>query len=181
MDLSAIFTGVAIGAVVAGIGGYFGFVMDTKTRVAKVEKDAESLNKKVDCIDDLQKQVSALQAHNDVFWKVLEPHLAAIIHSPTHKRRDLLVDKLVSCEITYEETKELEILLAEAVLENKDESKKLAAALLLARARSILLSAQRNSKSGGLKNNDPLRTDCDDKENPTMQGSVANLEETSGC
>jgi hypothetical protein len=86
--------------------GYFGFVNRVN---AKFSKSDERLAK--------------LEVANEVFWKVLDPHLASIIHSPTHKRRDELVDKLLDNSISYAELKELDCLLKIAVDEEKGDKK----------------------------------------------------------
>ena len=86
-------------------------------------------------IAEARKDIAILQTDNSTFWRVVGPAMAGIIHSPTHKRRDDLVDKLVSNEIKPEELSEVVCLLQAAVAESTSD-KKLAAALLLARAES---------------------------------------------
>uniref|UniRef100_A0A6M3LFC5 Uncharacterized protein n=1 Tax=viral metagenome TaxID=1070528 RepID=A0A6M3LFC5_9ZZZZ len=81
-------------------------------------------------------RLTRLESRVDVFWKVLEPHLANIIHSPTHPRRDKLVDKLVNKSLTDGEDVELKQLLREC-LDDCRQDQKLAASLLLARVESI--------------------------------------------
>lgn len=83
-------------------------------------------------------RLSVLEAHHDIFWKVLEPHLAGIIHSPEHTDRDLLVDKLVHDAISDDELLELNDLLSEATTQIPQNDKCLAAALLLARTKIVI-------------------------------------------
>ena len=95
------------------IGVIFGFVLKISNRLTKVESDSET------------------------FWKVLGPHMAEIIHSPEHKDRDELVDKLVHGVLPEDEALLLMELLEQNIHENHSESKKLASALLLARLKSL--------------------------------------------
>lgn len=64
--------------------------------------------------------------------------MAAIIHSPIHRDRDELVDKLVHNCITISEASTLISMLEENIRENGDNSKKLASAFLLARVKALV-------------------------------------------
>jgi hypothetical protein len=92
---------------------YFGYVVKTSTRLTKIETD------------------------NEVFWKVIGPHMADIIHSPEHTNRDVLVEGLNKGILNPNELAELACLLEQNISENHNESKKLASALLLARVKSL--------------------------------------------
>jgi hypothetical protein len=102
--------GIAITLTIA----YFGFVKDVVQRLTKLE------------------------ANDKLYWAAISPHLATIIHSPTHKDRDSLVDKLVDGSITRMEAMELACMLEQNIHENHDEGKKLASALLLARTKMLI-------------------------------------------
>ena len=102
----------SIGTFIAAmVVSYFGFVSKVNARLTKVEIQGE------------------------IFWKVVDPHLAAIIHSPHAERRDYLVDELLKDELPLQQLRELSCLLELAIAEEEGE-KKLAAALLLARVES---------------------------------------------
>ena len=79
--------------------------------------------------------ITELQGQYKIFWKVIEPHLANIIHSPVHTRRDFLVEKMVNkkTDLTLCETDEL-IRLLEECTNGDNPAQKLPAALLMARA-----------------------------------------------
>lgn len=110
---------VAAGISLLGLAiSYFGFIMQITNRLTAVE------------------------TRNEVFWKVLEPHMAAIIHSPMHKNRDDLVDRLINKTITLEQAEELICLLEENIKENHNEGKQLASALLLARTKGLIRGGQ---------------------------------------
>lgn len=81
-------------------------------------------------------RLTRLESSVDVFWKVLEPHLANIIHSPNHQRRDELVDKMVNKTLNDGEDVELKQLLREC-FEDCRQDQRLAVSLLLARVESI--------------------------------------------
>jgi hypothetical protein len=123
MDIGSI---IAIIISVLGIAAtYFGFVMKSAERQNSFE-------------NRISERIAKVESDNDTFWKVIGPHMATIIHSPEHKDRDQLVDKLIEGRITQEEAERLTCLLELNILENHNEGKKLASALLLARTKTIL-------------------------------------------
>ncbi len=82
----------------------------------------------------IAERLTTLEGKYEIFWKIIEPHLATIIHSPIHKERDELVNKLVSGTIELGETKTLIPMLQALIEENHNDQKRLAGALLLIRA-----------------------------------------------
>jgi hypothetical protein len=116
MDWSTV--GPAIAAIVAviGLAGTFYKMMNSMT-----------------C------RVTTLEAESRLFWTVLQPHLAQIIHSPNHPRRDYLVDRFNETEMSNAELTELAGLLDLNIKENCDTAKRLASALLLGRVEATLL------------------------------------------
>lgn len=115
----------------------FFYTMDK--RVTKLESRCENHQVIIDSIAALNQRLDKLGADNEMFWRILGPHLAGIIHSPKAADRDKLVDKLVSETITEKECAKLTDLLIEAINSDRwSAEKKLAGALLLARAKSTL-------------------------------------------
>jgi hypothetical protein len=88
-------------------------------------------------INQIQIEMAGVKKQQEIFWTVLQPHLAAIIHSPEHQRRDELVDKLISNNIDFDELVELEPLLYKEA-NNGVVEKRLPAALLSARVQILL-------------------------------------------
>jgi hypothetical protein len=134
-------------SIISIIAMYFGFILKLGREIDAVDGKINSLmdNHELLCkihteqlglIPEMQQQLRDMKSGQDIFWKVLDPHLAGIIHSPVHYTRDVLVDKLLSRDITREECFILDVEL-ENMLEEKDlpADKRLAAALLLARLR----------------------------------------------
>jgi hypothetical protein len=75
---------------------------------------------------------------NEVFWKVIGPHLENIIHSPKSVDRDALVSKLTRGTIEKDELPLLMELLHKAIVGNEWSSeKKFAGVMLLARATTL--------------------------------------------
>lgn len=74
----------------------------------------------------------------EVMWKVIDPVIAGVLHSPVHVDRDALVDKLVANDLTDVEADTLIGLLEMAVDEEENPHKKLAAAFLLGRTEMLL-------------------------------------------
>ena len=89
-------------------------------------------------VKDVVQRLTRLEANDKLYWAAISPHLATIIHSPDHKLRDALVDKLIANTLTAEEAIELACLLEINIAENNDEGKKLASALLLARTKMLI-------------------------------------------
>jgi hypothetical protein len=86
----------------------------------------------------LSNRITTLEADSRLFWTVLQPRLAEIIHSPTHPRRDLLVDRFNESDLSVGELIELAGLLDLNIRENCDTAKRLASALLLGRVEAAL-------------------------------------------
>jgi hypothetical protein len=124
---------------IAGLVAYYGFVVKVNGRIDKIESWIEGRKEVVSAerINALETAIHKAQSDNEIFWKVIEPHLANIIHSPIHRNRDCLVEKLVDGELTKTETYALVTELRMA-LDDPDwpADKKLAASMLLARVLS---------------------------------------------
>lgn len=93
---------------------YFGFVTKANERITKIETD------------------------NMIFWKVLDPHIAQLIHSPEHKERDFLMDKLVEHTLTLQEASRLHCLLEADIKEVEDRNKLVGMAFALIRVKTML-------------------------------------------
>jgi len=94
----------------------------------------------------IREDIAALRADNATFWRVLAKPLSDIIHSPTHKRRDELVDGLVADHLDVPELVEVRGLLEAMVncaAAEKDTVNQLAGALLLALAETQIAERQR--------------------------------------
>jgi hypothetical protein len=120
--------------IIAVVIGYFGFVKDVVHRLTRLEEGKV----KVDEISAICQRITLLEANDKLYWAAISPHLGTIIHSPDHKLRDELVDKLLLNTLTTIEAKELEIMLEQNIVENHDAGKKLASALLLARTKMLI-------------------------------------------
>jgi hypothetical protein len=83
----------------------------------------------------ISERVSCLESDNKVFWQVISPHLAQLIHQSSAPRRDELVERLTTGqELDRSELEELLVLLRAIVMDPaKAPEKQLAAALLAAR------------------------------------------------
>ena len=125
--------------VIGGLAAYFTFVAKTGSRITAIETRCESCAEPLKQVGELRDELARLRADNTIFWKVIEPHLGSIIHSPTSTRRDELVDRLSSGTLSRDELAELAAMLQGAV-SHKDwgSDKRLAGALLLARVRSLM-------------------------------------------
>lgn len=118
--------------------------------IQRLERLCEERHQGLSVVYDIQRDVgemkvaiAGIQTFQDNLWKILDLKFAELLHSPTHHRRDMLVDKLVSGELTIEEAGELAVLLDEAFTEELNPDKKLAAAFLRARVEAFDLRRDR--------------------------------------
>lgn len=124
--------------VLAGIGGYYAFVLRISQRVTSMEGRCEAHVETLQRVHAMSDEVQRMKADNAVFWRVIEPHLGNIIHSPKAQKRDSLVDKLIAGTIDPKEARDLVETLDTAIRTNGwPPEKVLAGALLLARASVI--------------------------------------------
>ena len=97
----------------------------------------------------IAERVAKLETDNLVFWRIMEPHLANIIHQDVAPRRDALVERFVTGQpMDRDELVEMDALL-HMLLEDTTESpaKLLAAALLAVRVEQEI--AHRGIPSAG--------------------------------
>jgi hypothetical protein len=122
----------------AGLAAYFGFVVRISNRTTALEQRCEMHHVILARVETLSGEMEKVKSENLLFWKVIEPHLAKIIHSPTNKTRDELVECLIAGTLTAEEALVLVNELNKALHSPSwSEDKRLAGALLLARAEVI--------------------------------------------
>lgn len=125
-------------AVLGLVATYFGFVVKVREDIATLTSTSVGHAHAIECLPGLQRDIATLTAANDVWWKVLGPHLGGIIHSPLHKRRDQLVDEWLEAKGNIPEAElnelrdELQQMLDEAIAGNSV-NLQLAGALLLSR------------------------------------------------
>jgi len=131
------------GMGISGLVAYYAFVRDIEKRVTIVEQKCAYNGEVLDTIKTLNARLDKISADNETFWRILGPPLADIIHSPTARDRDALVDELVHGHIDSAGARELIRLLTEAIGSDRwDGDKRLAGALLLARTRATLASIE---------------------------------------
>lgn len=134
-------TGNWITVVLFGAGillAVYGFVFRLDKRVTVVEGRCASHIAVIDSIATLNTRLDKVMNDNEVFWKVIGPHLENIIHSPKSVDRDALVNKLTTGVIEREELPILIGMLHEAIGSDRwDNEKRFAGILLLARATAL--------------------------------------------
>jgi hypothetical protein len=96
-------------------------------------------SKKLELLPIIDNKQAKLEAQLSVYFKTLDPFLAAAIHSPIHVERDGLMEKLEGDTLTYEEAIELEHRLEDAIKEEKNGNKTWYEILALGRVRSIIV------------------------------------------
>jgi hypothetical protein len=128
-----------LGLVLSAVGAYYTFVRRIENRVTIIEERCLHHQSIIDSIASLNQRIDKVTNDNEVFWKVIGPHMENIIHSPKSVDRDELVSKLTRGTIGKEELPTLIEMLHEAI--GKDEwtsEKRFAGVLLLARATALL-------------------------------------------
>lgn len=136
-------------AVLGVVFTYFGFVVRVTNDIAAIKSTCVGRAKATECLPQMQIDLAKLNAADDVFWKVLAPHLGGIIHSPIHKRRDQLMDEWLAApkggipEADLRELRgELEQMLDEADAGNSV-GMRLIGAMLLARVEAQISTIER--------------------------------------
>ena len=92
----------------------------------------------------MKEDIARLVTKEEVTWAVISPHLANIIHAPTHFRRDFLMDELEKGHLNTKpaELKELnehlDLMIDEAI-ENKDPIKEMLGAIAKAHVTKLLI------------------------------------------
>ena len=139
---------IAIAAILVVVAtGFYTFIYRLDRRVLAVEGRCVSHQAVIDSIATLSTRLDNLSAHDEVFWRVISPHLEQIIHSPKSVDRDALVSKLVSGSIGRDELPLLIELLNEALAKPEwTYEKKLAGAWLLGRSYQLLNEPEYNRR-----------------------------------
>jgi hypothetical protein len=128
----------------------FGPIADLRERVRAVETRCETQHT-TDRDDDNRLRDLAVDmavVKEDVGWltKSMEQRWADKLHSPTHHRRDNLVQKMVDQEITAGELEELLVLLEDAVATERSADKRWIAGTLHKRATVLLDRLERTGE-----------------------------------
>ena len=119
--------------------GVYAFIYRLDKRVSVVEGRCVVHQPVIDSIANLNAKLDKVMNDNEVFWKVIGPHLENIIHSPKSVDRDDLVAKLIAGTIEKEELPTLISLLQQALTKPEwTYEKKLAGAWLLGRCYQLL-------------------------------------------
>jgi hypothetical protein len=139
MEIGVVISIVLSGVTTVGciVTGYYAYKTKSAVGQARLEERVQALEENKKKYEIIQDQVTRLEGRYEVFWKVIEPHLARIIHSPQHQRRDELIDKMLVREITQGEMNELFELLQDCAKDCKTDGIKLAAAMMAARVDDI--------------------------------------------
>lgn len=127
-----------IGPIMATIVALFGWVLKLSSQVAELIGRSFELCKMPEHLAQARKDIEMMKNQNQLYDAVIRPHLATIIHSPVHERRDSLVEKLIKEKLNIEEARELDWHLTDLIRTEPDPNKKLAAAFLLSRVKWII-------------------------------------------
>jgi hypothetical protein len=139
-----------------------GFAIRVLVKLGQHDAMAQAHGKLLDCIPDMQQDLASLRQNDEVFWKVIGPHMSSIIQSPDHTERDHLIRKLDEDTLTYSEALALSSTLGHAFDDETDKGKKTAFAFKLAQVRCLLLKMDRETQRG--------RT-CQQETSPTPSSS----------
>jgi hypothetical protein len=123
-------------------GGALGFAFRMVRDVTALKTECKVLS----CIPDLKAKVATLAQNDEVFWKVIGPHMSGIIASPTHVNRDHLINGLDEGTLTYDQALSLNSLLGHALQEERDNTRRVALAFKLAQVRCLLNAMDRERK-----------------------------------
>lgn len=126
--------------------GAYGFVYRLDKRVSAIESRCTTHQPVIDSIALLNSRLDRVEAHDETFWRILGPPIAGIIHSPTAHDRDALIDRLTlhPGAMTCPDL-DTTIALLKTAIQNPawTAEKRLAGAMLLARATQLLMARTR--------------------------------------
>lgn len=121
-------------------------------QLMKVETKHDTLcdehSKQLALIPIIDVRQAKLEAQLSVYFKTLDPFLAAAIHSPIHVERDKLMEKLEHDELTYEQAKELAVKLEQTIKTEKNGNKKWIEIVALGRVRSMIVGFEFDNRLG---------------------------------
>lgn len=83
-------------------------------------------------ISKMQGRLVSLETKVDLFWHLVEEKMADLLHSPTNKVKDGLLDKLKANQISCEESIQLRAILEEESFNSKTQHLALAYYLTIA-------------------------------------------------
>lgn len=125
----------AAGAILAMLLAIFGYLVALTMRVGDVKtefsRDIEAIKearkvtchehgRQLECLPDIREQLARLVYRQELEDKLMIRQAADAIHSPVHKDRDALMDKLVEGTLTRSEAKRLKKMLQEYIAEQPD-------------------------------------------------------------
>jgi hypothetical protein len=130
------------GAMVTLLIAIFGYLNRLSVSLAKVQKGHEDMCKAhqacLDKVPVLEKALDRLTFRQEMSDEIVVKEGTAAVHSPTHIERDALLDKLSDKTITRPELAELRWRLELMGSDEPDPVKRLWAAMLLIRVRTML-------------------------------------------
>ena len=122
---------------------YFGFINKQDQRTTALETWKVGADDKFKKCDACIASTVSYNVKMELMWKALEPALLKVIHSPTHLRRDALIDRLAAEEpLNKAELEELDGELSRGLSETKEPGKLLSFALFRARVSHKLYDLQ---------------------------------------
>lgn len=143
-------------SVLGLVAVYFGFVVRITNAIAAIKSTCVGRAKASEGLPQMLADLAKLNAADEVFWKVLGPSLGEIIHSPSHIRRDQLMDEWLAAKGDVSEADlrelrdELEQMLDEADAGNAI-GVRLVGAMLLSRIEAqISTIARKPFQNGGI-------------------------------
>ena len=129
--LAIIGLGISVFTLIGLVGVYFREISGIKTGLSDTRGEIKRIDERVECVPQMHEEVTRLRTSMDIYGRLLEDKSAKVIHSPTHKRRDDLVDLFVERKLGVSELKELRRYLAVVEAREPEDSQKHAAAFLL--------------------------------------------------
>ena len=136
---------VTIGLAIATAS--LGFAFRTMREITALKARHDTLivehSNTLNCIPVIQQDIATLKQNDEVFWKVIGPHMSGIIQSPDHVNRDHLVNRLDEGSLTYQQALELNSMLGHALQDEKRQYPQGGPAFKLAQVRCLLINMER--------------------------------------
>jgi len=110
-------------------------VKKLENRLTKLEQREDTSNR----VDKVCERLSALEVKNNLIWNAVEKAMIDILHHPATPRRDELLEKLNTKDITLNELDELKKILEDISIRTEiPKEERIAASLMVARVAQVI-------------------------------------------
>ncbi len=94
-------------------------------------------------LSHIKERLASLETKVELFWSAIESKIVTMLKSPTHLRKDELLDKLLNHSISMEEAIELSRIMSEETYGKRDGAKEIASCLMTGRLQQLIIDLEK--------------------------------------